>query len=149
MKRLILFVCFQFLAGVIFCGCGHSGISVVKATGEVRYQGKPLADATVSFVAAIEGERGASGMTQQDGTFQVVTQGATQSGCVPGSYKIKISKTVAIDASGKPIVGEYNGTEMPRLKSVIPEKYSDADQSGLTAEVIKGNKNHFVFELND
>jgi hypothetical protein len=151
MKHLTLFSfsCFLFLIGIPLCGCGTSGIPVIKATGKVKYNGEPLADATVSFVATGEGGRGASGMTLQDGTFQVVTQGAVKGGCIPGSYKIKITKMIAVDAGGKPIIGEYHGTEMPQIKTVIPQKYSDADRSGFTAEVIKGGKNHFVFELKD
>lgn len=133
------------------CGCSPSGVAVTKASGELKYNGAPLEGATVSFVATASEGRGASAMTDQNGQFQVLTQGAQSAGCVPGTYKIKVAKVVEVDKNGNPAKNDTDADSegIPTLKSVIPEKYSDAELSGLVAEVKKGGKNHFVFELKD
>jgi len=56
--------------------------------------------------------REASGMTDKNGEFLVLTQGATRSGALPGNYLVRITKVIAVDSRGNPIVPSDEPTPM-------------------------------------
>jgi hypothetical protein len=144
--------------GCCFCGCSAKGISVVSVTGTVTYQGKPVADALVALVPQSSDSRGASAMTESDGTFTLLTQGATTSGAMTGEYKILVSKFIEVDNSGKEVVREApkpfdpNDSPTPQIqyaqKNLLPEKYNNKDTTTLTTNITKG-KNHLTLKLDD
>jgi len=149
------------LCVAMFGGCGETALPVVKVTGKVTFNGAPLEEASIAFSPTTSEGREASGVTDANGKFVLITQGAKTNGCLPCSYRVTVSKSVPVDRRGNPIVfvvtddpdapppaGLESG-EIPQMKSLIPEKYSSADTSELTAEVTKRGSNSFVFELTE
>jgi hypothetical protein len=138
-------------------GCNSGGISVSTVTGEVIYNGKPVENALISFVPQSPNGRGASGQSESNGTFILLTQGATKNGVIPGSYKILVSKITEIDESGNEVKRQVTGgfdpnnmqeQKMYPQKNLLPEKYAKEETTDLTATVEK-KKNHFKLELKD
>lgn len=159
MKTSIRFL-FVFMLPLIVAitGCGADGIAVNSVTGMVTYKGQPVSDALVSFVPTQE-NRGASGMTGADGTFILLTQGATQNGAMLGEYEVWIEKIVPVDASGKALPpaepqpyrpdAPASSEQRPIMKSLLPKKYDGSEgKSPIIQSVTKG-KNHFVIDLTD
>jgi hypothetical protein len=137
-------------------GCGRGGFPVVLVSGEVLYNGQTVERALVSFVPQFAEGRGASAMTDSNGKFVLVTQGAAQNGAMPGEYKILVTKFIEVDKSGKEVVRqpkEYKpGDTTPEIqypqKNLLPEKYSQKDTTNLIVTVGK-KKNYFKLELTD
>ena len=146
---------------LLFTGCGPATLPVVHVTGKVTFEGKPVEGASVTFSPMDSEGRLASGLTDVQGEFLLLTQGATKNGCLPGSYRVTVSKYILVDVRNNPVVvaGESepfdpskrsaSGTRMPRPipKSVLPDQYRNADTSDLNADVTKRGANTFVFEL--
>lgn len=125
-------------------GCSDSNpFDTAPVTGQVTYKGKPLPYGTVSFRP--QAGSPASGKIQPDGTFTLGTY-EDQDGAIVGSHVVLITATEA-DAGAAQVVEA--GTEMTVPKSVIPQKYTSFSTSGLTAEVVAGQKNEFTFALED
>lgn len=136
---------FQMLAiTVFFAGCsqGYKPPETVPVTGIVTYQGKPIPKVSIAFIP----EKGmlASGKTDDKGRFSLMTN-RPGDGAMVGSYKVSISFV-------PDEIPEMQGlTDGPPKKpdSPIPEKYGSPQTSGLTAAVVKNEKNDFTFELTD
>ncbi|GIX00313.1 MAG: hypothetical protein KatS3mg111_3645 [Pirellulaceae bacterium] len=157
--RIAGLVC-ALLCNAMLVGCGSGGPDPVPVSGKVLYQGKPVADATVTFLST-SGGRSASGKTAADGTFTLTTN-KTGDGAVPGDYIVTISKVAAKGASAGPINienGEYGedygrmmdavatGDMSKFLKDELPAKYGDPAQSGLRRTVTAEGPNEFEFNL--
>ncbi|MCA8988891.1 MAG: carboxypeptidase regulatory-like domain-containing protein [Planctomycetaceae bacterium] len=98
-------------------GCGGSGgPSMGQVNGNITFDGKPLAGATVTF----EPESGSpsKGLTDPDGNYEL-QYSPQMAGAEPGKHKVVIR--TATDSAGK---------------EALPAKYHDATE--LTAEVVKG-----------
>jgi len=121
-----------FLAAVL-TGCGSSGIAPVRGT--VEYQGKPLEQGRVGFHP--ENGRPAFG-DLKDGQFTLTTL-EPGDGAVVGLHRV----TVHSDEPSDP-----NDAFSDRI-SLIPDRYTKPDTSGLTAEVKPGGNNEFQFTLTD
>jgi len=149
-------------------GCGPAGVPVVHITGKVTFNSAPVDQAVIRFVPTdLTTGREAVGRTNENGEFLVLTQGATKDGCLPGSYRITVSKRIEVDARGNLIVRSneppppyvpaglmrsrgHGPPPGPATKSVLPDKYGNVETSGLTAEVTRRKRNnHFVFELTE
>jgi hypothetical protein len=111
-------------------------METAPVTGKVTYKGKPLPNGTVMFVPA-EGPA-AYGEIAADGTYHLSTYGAND-GAVLGKHKISI--TAVADQTN--LLPEQRNPLPPPL---IPDKYMNHDQSGLTAEVVRG-KNEVNLDL--
>ncbi|MDY3560674.1 carboxypeptidase-like regulatory domain-containing protein [Gemmata sp. JC673] len=141
--------------GPLISGCGGGdAVEVKKVIGRVTYKGEPLGGALVMFKPK-GGSRVASGTTNPDGSFELVTSGATRNGAMPGDYDVLISKVVEVDAKGnvvEPAKQEYNPAGRPqertKQKSVIPEKYN-APKAPLLSATVTDKDNTFAFELTD
>jgi hypothetical protein len=138
-------------------GCNADKVPVSPVTGEVIYNGKPVENALISFVPQSQNNRGASGQSEHDGSFVLLTQGATKNGAMTGEYKIVVSKVVEIDDSGNEVKRKITSTFDPNAapeepmhpqKNLLPEKYSKEETTDLTATVEK-KKNHFKLTLKD
>jgi hypothetical protein len=138
-------------------GCSPAGVRVFPVTGTITYQGKPVENALVSFVPESPESRGASAMTESNGQFIVVAQGAKENGAMAGEYKIIVTKLIEIDDSGNEVirkpVGEYNpNNEQVEIryeqKNLLPEKYAKRETTDLKVTVEK-KKNHFNLVLTD
>ena len=155
------------LAGLCVCaGCGGSGglEGLTNVTGTVTYQGKPVEGATVAFTPEGQG-RAASGRTDASGKFSLTTLNAND-GAVPGKYKVAVAKVENLDAAAqitaedmaKMVAGGQgapagptprSGAKQGGMKHHVPEKYENAETSGLTADVTDGGPNDFKFDLTD
>jgi hypothetical protein len=125
------------------CGDTSSNPDMVPVTGSVTYRGQPVAGANVVFQAD---ERGSFGLTDDRGRFRLQTL-EPGDGALPGQYTVIISKveiTVPQFDEGHP---QY--VPPPPPKYLVPRKYAEARTSGLTANVVQGQKNEFSLELKD
>ncbi|MGQ9915697.1 MAG: carboxypeptidase regulatory-like domain-containing protein [Thermogutta sp.] len=147
-------------------GGGGAKLGTVKVTGTVTLDGAPLPGATVTFSPKSEGARAAFGTTDENGRFTLTTLNAGD-GALPGSYAVAVSKAIAAASSSptqdpRAMGGSISPEEAARIMAlaqaggaataaaaanVVPEKYTSADRSGLTAEVKSGGDNNFSFEL--
>ncbi len=163
MRTLVAFVSMMIIAG---CGGGDGKTPTLAAVkGSVTYNGSPLAGATVTFIP----EKGplAIGTTNLSGEFKLNT-GALP-GCAVGLSKVSVRLDPPSDeatASSIPKPGSGGDiTEQSKqmaqmtmaaqqsnskIKSLIPDKYRDANRSGLEYKVdSSGSKNDFKIELKD
>lgn len=153
------------LSLLAFAGCsGTEAVpGIVRVTGEVTLNGDPVEGATVTFQP--EGAaRAASGRTDAKGAFKLTTLNPGD-GALPGNYKVMISKVEDTDPAHQMSAEEFtamvsggkrppSGATRPGkkaenvgLKYHVPQKYMDANKSGLTATVDASGKNHIVFPL--
>jgi Carboxypeptidase regulatory-like domain len=98
--------------------------SKIEVRGKVLLKGKPLPDATVTFIAAADEKLLFSTVTGADGSFALTT--VTK----PGQYKVVISAV----AGGK---------------QLIADRYSDKSKSLLTFEVSEKAPNNAEFSLTE
>ena len=110
---------------------------LASVTGSVQFRGTPLTEGQVVFTPQA-GTTGAPavGNIAADGTFAVKTAG--RDGAVVGQHR------VTVHARQKLTEEESRNLVVP--KSLIPEKYSQQDQSPLTYDVQAG-PNEFRIEL--
>src|SRR5688572_11562379 len=116
-----------FLIGL--AGCERGPDPLIPVTGKITYGGTPLHTGTVVFTPdAKRGGRGAAAQAeiQKDGSYRLQTDGAD--GAVAGWHRITV---LAVE---KPLV-ELPKEQLVIPRSLIPEKYRDAELSGLVREV--------------
>jgi hypothetical protein len=117
----------------LFAGCSQS--ATVPVTGTVTLDGQPATEAEVIFTPA-QG-RVAVGQTDAAGKFKLSTN-KPDDGAVPGHHKVTV---VQYYAPGKaPPMG---GGPPPRF----PSKYAETSQTPLEANVERGAKNDFTFDM--
>jgi hypothetical protein len=155
MKKIIAFTLLFVIPVGMSTGCGQSGISVFSVSGDVFYGGSPVGNALVSFVPYTPDGRGASATTDENGTFTLMTQGATKNGAMTGTYFVLVSKWIEIDERRNEVkrqVTEYVPNAPPekryQQKNLLPSKYEKAETTDLTVTVERKN-NHFTLELKD
>ncbi|EDL58287.1 peptidase associated/transthyretin-like domain-containing protein [Gimesia maris] len=113
-------------------------------TGTVKFNGTPLEGATVVFQSNGAQTQAAVGRTDKDGNFQMRTF-EEGDGAIAGEHRVTITcvKTE----------GPADGTNLDEADvviketSLIPERYADAQKSGLTATVKPDQENAVTFEL--
>jgi hypothetical protein len=134
------------LAAGLLCltaGCGGDGLPVAPAQGTVTYNGKPLEFGSVLFEPVVKGPPARADI-QPDGTFVLGTY-STSDGAVIGKHKVRITCFDTQRPGYQPPAGE----EGTAGKSLIPEKYTDAETSGFEYEVTADGDNNFNIELKD
>lgn len=112
-----------------------------SVTGTVTFQGNPVEGATVAF-SPTQGKQGAFATTDASGKYSLTTF-VGGDGALPGEYKVKISqyeKEAPSGGEGEEYVPpeETGEGEDSGPKNLLPEKYADANSSGLTATVTEG-----------
>ena len=125
--------CGTFLLAMIGC----SPATMAKVTGTVTSQGKPVPDAVVQFVA--QKGPGAAGRTDANGTFSLSTL-SPGDGAIFGVFKVAIEPFV-------PARDPDNPSPPPPPRTDIPKVYRSVATTPLSAEVKRGAKNAFDFEL--
>ena len=154
----------------LLVGCSESDSSgrpkTYTASGTVTLNGQPLEGATVNFYP-MEGSGSAIGMTDANGKYTLTTY-TSNDGAVPGQYKVSITKYeggAAPKATNTPPPGTLAPGDLDAAtyaqpnegaaaagaaaptgpKNLVPEKYSNADSSGLrgTIDPKDGNENNF------
>jgi hypothetical protein len=145
------------IAVVILVGCNGAagGRRPTKPVAViVTYKGAPVADATITFISQ-EGEPSAAyGTTDSSGVAKLKTF-EEGDGAVLGKQKVTVIKEQIVGE--KPVADqdspEYapppGTTPLPKVKHLIPQKYSGPDTSPLTADVTSSGPNEFKFELTD
>lgn len=142
------------LAAAALAGCGGGDEDKwtaerpkpAPAGGTVQYKGEPVEGATVVFVPQGH-KQAATAQTDASGKFQLQTY-KPGDGAVPGEYKVTVRKA---EATAPPASEEtnVNDTTAPKQRSLIPERYSNVQQTDLTASVKEGAENDFTLELKD
>jgi hypothetical protein len=156
--------CLILCAATITAGCsGATGDAdrqpTAEASGVVTHLGKPLEGATVTFIP-VTNPVPAFGLTDAEGKFHLTTyeQG---DGAVLGEHVVTITKTTgSTPPAGPPSTGNNDPedfenyvppslgvTPEPVVKHLVPERYSSAETSGLTAKVGSEGANEFTFDL--
>lgn len=148
--------------GILFCiailfGCGgnSSPVPVYPVEGTLKYQGKPVAGADITFFNA-EANRSAFGRTNDQGEFELTTF-SSNDGAVAGKNVVTIQKfetpppaatDVASTESEAYVPPGFNkSTDPPKPKSNFPEKYGSQETSGLIAVVNAEGPNKIDFDL--
>lgn len=137
------------------CGGGPKRPKLYPASGTVTLDGKPLADATVSFVPASGPP--SDGKTDASGKFTIMTSG--QPGAPFGANKVTVSKFTGTATMPTPggspddMKAMYEKMYDKNKKAAgdkgeVPAKYGRPDASGLSADVTAdAAKNVFNFDL--
>lgn len=135
------------LVAIGVAGCGNSGPSFYPVKGKVTLNGEPLKSANVMF----QPDNGppATGTTNDSGEYTLTTGG--KPGAIAGNHKVSISAAESSGGDANMTPDDYaKAGAMPtvEVKSLIPEKYGNVAQSGLTASVTNAaDKNTFDFDL--
>src|SRR5262245_58782575 len=136
------------VAAVLNGGCGPTRETIpdlVPVSGTVTYQGRPLADAIVTYFPA-DGEEEPTelnniyrptGKTNAQGEFALAW--GKNPGAPPGKYVVCISATRLVPDTTDPN-GKIN-------ENLIPPQYNGVKTSGLKAEVKEEGDNVFPFDL--
>jgi hypothetical protein len=125
-------------------GCGEPAETVpelVAVSGKVTYQGKALADASVTFVPADAEEEATernrlirpSGKTDADGAYELVW--AEHTGAPPGKYNVIVTAFAP------------STDDDVRPDSLIPEMYGSPKTSGLSRVVKEEGDNVINIDL--
>ena len=144
----VAIACSLSLAALAGCQTSDSGNHppVLKASGTVLYQGKPVEGADVTFNNTAAKSTG-MGKTDSAGRFTLSTF-AKNDGVVPGKQLVAIRRVEVIDKTPKDVDVSAGGKALPpEIRWIVPEKYSNVTQSGLTADVTEGGANDFTFDL--
>lgn len=149
MNRVHVFTCVALLAGLVsLSGCESKPDNppTFPVTGTVTYKGNPVPNATVSLSPLDMNIQGASGTTDENGKFEVMTF-EPGDGAMPGEYQVRVSayelvaEPTEAAASEEPLTLEdeeamYDGQEdVEPSQNLLPKKYENAATSGLTHTV--------------
>jgi hypothetical protein len=144
----------------ILTALGCAGASDRPATfpvrGTITYRGKPVSDASVSFLAT-GAPRPAAGITDQDGNFTLSTYGVAD-GAVVGEHVVTVTKVAApasAEAESQPASIEeamqQSAAAAQKARSVrsdIPRMYADHRTTDLRIAV-EAKDNAIQIELKD
>ena len=156
-RRLVAFPAVLALLAVS-SGCGGGGgkqVATVPVSGTVTWQGKPLADATVSFYSKEHDFLG-TGVTNAEGHYELYQ------GAAPGENTVWISK-VEGDAGASADPGENPEADPVQLQEMagdidegielqgeqLPAKFSNPDQTVLSFKVPEGGSDSADFRLSE
>ena len=126
---------FSSLPLLLLAGCGKSTPTMAPVKGKVTLNGQPLTSGTVITIP--EAGRGARGVIGADGSFELQTFEKKIDGAIIGTHRVGV---VALMVGGKGPEGGYG-------KSLIPNRYSNPESSGLTIDVKAGETNAPALEL--
>jgi hypothetical protein len=122
-------------------GCGRSDMG--RVSGVIMYEGKPVADAVVSFRP--QNRPMAFGRTDAAGRFTLNTY-SKGDGATKGVNRVRIEPWTP-GPNSFPEPGQDPRPWKEPERPDIPKKYRQEETSGLTVEVIAGKRNEFTFEL--
>jgi hypothetical protein len=139
------------LAAPVACGCSAKPYQdhrpkTVPVNGVVRYNGKPLDGARVTFTNSAAGIS-AYALTDAQGKFTLTTF-EPGDGAAPGHYQITVTKAIETGhptAKTAPPIFRSGGAPQPRW--LIPQKYSNLATSKLSADVAESGNDEIVLEL--
>lgn len=136
-----MFVARQILAALmltLLSGCGETPDPdlrpVFKAVGSVRFQGRPIPDATIRLHPVSPTDDGKPtylprGRVDEHGNFAITTY-RTGDGAPPGEYRVSLSWQ-------GPLKG-ISEDEEDRLQELLPRQFTTPEESGLTVVIAEG-----------
>ena len=135
----------------VLVGCGGKGRPrLVKVTGKVTLDGKPVEGAQVAFQfvadAKAKYQRPSRGMTNSSGEFTLGTY-AGDDGAPVGKYKVGILKKDIVGKLPENYNSEMEGKLNLTYKWITPKSVSDPESSGLTAEITSSGLKPDTFDL--
>lgn len=145
----IVFVFHVVICSTLVVGCSGRAKSnrpeTVPVSGIVTHKGQPIEGATIMFFPKVPPGNGAGGLTDSSGEYRLTTFESAD-GAVPGSYLVTVMKT-RVEANPK---AKHDPNEPPEHHvNLLPERYTNPQGSGFTAEIKKGDANQFTFDLKD
>ncbi|MGN6136238.1 MAG: hypothetical protein ACTHOU_17265 [Aureliella sp.] len=156
MKRAGVLLYLPSLFVLAVCGCesvpeGQLPVAPVEVT--VNYKGQPVEEAVVTF-ASSEGKPPAFGRTDAQGIARMTTY-KTEDGAVLGTHSVSVVKQEfdgVIKEEASQDSEDYNpspgASPLPKVKDLLPKKYSLPTTSGLTVDV-KSGENKVTLDLVD
>jgi hypothetical protein len=144
------------VSGLAGCG-GETKVlpKTVPASGSVTLNGSPVEGATVTLQPKAEtaGAKPATGVSDASGNFSLTTfvSGADQAqGALPGDYSVTVTKVTSAAMTPEDMTkAMQSGKKIAPPKNLLPEKYSSAAKSGLTAAVGPEGNTALKFELQE
>ncbi len=122
-----MLLCFVFCFSI--SGCSDKTAGLVKVSGTVTVDGKPLQHGVVRFLPS--GNRSSSGNLDENGNFSLSCY-ELNDGAFACLHQVEITATESLGQKG--------------IKWWAPKKYASVAESGLTAD-ISGPTDSLVFEL--
>lgn len=122
---------FILAALLCFTGCGHDGPVTYPVSGQVTFDGQPVAEGEIVFRAA-GGAEASWGAKIKDGAYAFES--------TAGAKRVEITAHRKIDVPPSP-----SGEGGVNYQMYLPEKYNAATE--LTAEVTADGANAFDFAL--
>lgn len=121
--------CSLFLGLIAGCSGGGEPLpELAEVTGTVTLDGKPVENISVVFQPEAPDQATSRGTSNAEGKFSLMYN-QDAAGAVPGKHKVRFAVMDA-DATG-----------------LLPEKYTNAAKSGMTADVKQEGPNEFQFDL--
>jgi hypothetical protein len=139
------------LAAAWSCSGGDSKKpNTVKATGTVKFEGKPVEGATVTLAPEGQG-RAAFGKTDAQGRCRFATTSSIE-GVMPGTYQVGITKertegAMTSEESQKYYEKTGQPPPAPKVINELPEKYRNPASSEFKVTVKADGTNDFPFDL--
>jgi hypothetical protein len=125
---------------VLLAGCGNKEGPFAPVSGVVLLNGKPLADASVSFTPVVTEQTaygpGSHAITDAQGRFTLKVSSANRTGALVGKHTVRISL-------GDAPKGDPGGAHL--TKELLPPRYNS--KSELTFEVLPDGTQEAKFEL--
>ncbi len=151
MHRFITGVGFSFVAAVLLSGCGKGELPRSTVHGSIKYQGKPVSETTLIFVASdnmtYRAELDAEGKYRIEG----VPQGLIKVSLQQATPRMPVRPTPTVSKGKGDFPGEKKDVLLPpppstapELKFVLPKSYTMPDQSGLSFELKEPNQDWSV-----
>lgn len=145
-----------------FAGCGGVDFKTVPVSGVVLLDGQPVEGASVTFLSDV-GNRAATGKTDASGKFSLKTVVGEQliDGAVVGAHKVTVAKTTSDSPNGTGerkegetdqemvarMAGNTVNTSLVKQTFIIPKKYNNPQNSGLTANVGESGNDNISLEV--
>ena len=141
MRRIAYLVCGMVLGGItlgMVSGCGDAR-QRQEITGRVTLKGKPIEDGIINF-APLDGQETGDGAQIIKGEYRI----PKQKGLSPGRYRVSIIAGNGLPGEGDASPDSPNaGKRLPKER--VPPEYND--KSKVVAEVTKGGKNEFNYDI--
>ena len=149
MNRLSTRVTALFLT-TLLAGCGGGDMKdadpkLVPVSGQVSYKGQPLPDGAITFI----GDNDRAFTSRISSGSYTLMESISATGAIPGEYKVTVTRVEAPPSGGgAPDPAKGKDQALAKPKSLIPEKYSNKNETDLKATVPAGGKT-IDFELKD
>lgn len=135
------------LPTLVIAGCGSTGpvaetVPVVKASGKLTFQGKPLEHYQLMLFP--KDGRPAAGMVDASGNFVLGTN-QPGDGAPSGTHRLAVTWVGPPSTDPGQGVMEFAPPPPPTIR--IPDKYADPETSGITVEIPDSGTDSLAIDL--